>query len=461
MPHTATTIYSETRNGVKYGVQLRADICPVLGIDTTSVPWACSNAHGRINKWAMFKPVILDNLSIFPSDTMTVTNPFNGVAMTVKATMGTPMNKSVTIDNESIPLFVFYGIGMPMLRTGDDFALRKRWIDRLASHPEINWPYFPPVLGVNRSRMSHFDGYDHLATPPIQYYVSDCYTQHFGRVTAIWTDESFSDKVINMQELARFLNMDMTVKCDIVKKSTGDLYETLTLGSLDQSIDTTSLYGPYSVSQDTTLQAYFYAIGKNGSDNWCILFPSLPGFPNPMEMTAHKKTGDVQESMLTDMDLISPGCGFAYTHSSAFFESFSNVGEGFYSRLLTNGSYCIRAKVTNTGTTAATITKSDISLIWGESGSTLFWLLYHNGSSVNTVSVPAKSTVTLDLEIINIFEGMTPTDGTDYGDVDYLIIKYRGQMIPATIFAAVRKVANSDSHLGWFLSQNIGYYQSR
>lgn len=455
MPHGNGKIWSEVdSNGKKIGIS-SDDVVAVIRERRHDWGTLCSSA--KINKWAIFKPVPIDNPGQDLRETKSVVNPFTGTAMNVIAAIGTPGVKTVAIGSDQIPLYVFYGIGMPMFITGDNFTLRKKWVDLLASHPEINWPYYRINPLTEFSRITDFDGYDHFLNTPFQYWVSDCYTQHAGMVSASWFSDSSNDNVIDMMKLADFLNMDMTVKVDIVNKATGSLIETIVLGDLDQTTDTSAMYGPYNFSQDTQLHAYFYAMGQQGNNVWCILFPSLPEYPNPMEMTAHKATGDPQEIILANIDILSSGTGFAFLHSSSFFESFSNVGENLYSRLLTNGTYCIRAKLINPSNSGVTINKTDLGLYWEESGQPLSFRLYDNNSEVSSVTIPANEKVMIDLEIIDIFTGMTAVDGTDYGDIEYMKILYKGQEA-AVLNTTVTKVPETDIHLGWFYSGYVGYY---
>ena len=50
MPNNGTRIYTEVRDGVKYGVDVRSDVYKVLGIaprkNGFDIGYACSNLHG-------------------------------------------------------------------------------------------------------------------------------------------------------------------------------------------------------------------------------------------------------------------------------------------------------------------------------------------------------------------------------------------------------------------------------
>lgn len=44
-------------------VGIDADIAPVLGVGSYDLGYLCSNAHGKINPWARYKPVRYESLA--------------------------------------------------------------------------------------------------------------------------------------------------------------------------------------------------------------------------------------------------------------------------------------------------------------------------------------------------------------------------------------------------------------
>ncbi len=452
---------------IKAPVDLRRDIYSVLGLSPYqggySLVYAAGNTHGKINKWAKFKPVPLARIFAHLTDKVTILNPFTSTAMTADACIGTPKSVIETVGGYQVNMFVFFGLGVPMF-VGQDAnpSYRKQYIQLMAQDPgKYNWPYIPPSGDSSEPlRQTDFNGYDHAVQAPINYYATDTYSQTPGLVSVQTMPEAESQ--ISMETLQSFLGaMTMTVKADIWVKGENSFYETVEIGELGSGVDTTATIGPYTVSSDRDMEAYIFAQGSYGGNVWTMLFPSLPGSPNPVPFTAHKSSGEPQEVIIMSMDIWSAGNGFAWTHSSAFFESFYNVGEGSYSLLCTSSYYCIRATLTNTTDKAVTIDTGAITLKWWESGQEMTTRFYVGGNQVTKFTVPANGSVKLDIEIPYLFDGMDAVDGEDYGNIDNMEVLYKG--LSATSFPCqVRKVASADQHNGWFYSQNENrYYQTR
>jgi len=126
MPNNGRKIYTETRNGVKYGVDLEADVYKVLGVSPSQTLGAfcdrvCCNEHGKINKFAKHKPYAF--------------GPFEELT-----------------DN----LRKAYNHGMsPTL-------LKINYIEELCSTPPWG-QWSPPSPGEHWCRVTDFEDYDHLA----------------------------------------------------------------------------------------------------------------------------------------------------------------------------------------------------------------------------------------------------------------------------------------------------------
>ncbi len=141
MPNDGLRIYSETRNGVKYGVDLAADVCKVLGITTANVGYACSNRHGRTNKWNKHKPVRSSRLQ--------------------------PIEGWTNISGEGI-----WGMLFPSLPGGTLYlremcvAIAKGESDG-TGHGYHNYTYLPPRPGIDCCRILDFDGYAQNAPQPV------------------------------------------------------------------------------------------------------------------------------------------------------------------------------------------------------------------------------------------------------------------------------------------------------
>lgn len=134
MPNNGTQIYSQTIDGVKYGVDVETDVYKVLGLARQSggydVGYACSNEHGKTDPWAKFKPVR------------------GGGPATTDTTWKADGKCGFSIPEYSAPGGRTSGL-----------------IEALISG-EANWVYLAPRTGTDWCRIADFDGYNHRAGNP-------------------------------------------------------------------------------------------------------------------------------------------------------------------------------------------------------------------------------------------------------------------------------------------------------
>lgn len=111
-------------------VGIDADIAPVLGVGSYDLGYLCSNAHGKINPWARYKPVRYESLA--PGENEKWWQAWDGNCGI--------MPKRISSYRDSV-----------------------NW----ANGSMNGWEYTPPTGGKFPFRALDFDGYNHKARAPI------------------------------------------------------------------------------------------------------------------------------------------------------------------------------------------------------------------------------------------------------------------------------------------------------
>lgn len=125
-------------------VSLLGDICPVLGISTSSIKYAVTNVHGKIKKWAKYKPVrILNAILVNHTTTPTWWKGSDGQC----------------------------GLTIPKLAkyTPGGIGPEANALKDLYDNGSADWTYNPPDgTRLYPARSGDFEGYNHNAnTPPV------------------------------------------------------------------------------------------------------------------------------------------------------------------------------------------------------------------------------------------------------------------------------------------------------
>jgi hypothetical protein len=453
-------------------VDLRRDVYPVRGSSSGgrySLADVCSNIDSKTNKWSKIKPVEIEG-NIFvhlDTDKVSMSHPFTGTYISVPAWLGRMYTETVypggsTIDE--VLLAHIAGLGVPML-SGTNIATDsqkeatakriKRVVDNIETWG-VNWEYKPPVPPTYPCRLTDFNGYDHYAQCPIYYTVPDkiyngehawfsCSLIPEGQtsIDATWFSSFFPNYMI----------------CAVWFK--GDNYlgfveiEELSSGRGETALSPNAFY-TLSGANAGEYRVYFFATDGDRS----IIFPSLPDSPNPQTFTAVKGNNPKDDPFAGElmMDIYATGTGFAHSHTDSYFESFYNVGEGDYVSLCTTGYYCVKAKLVNGSSRALNFDPSQLSVYWAESSGSPSVIVYQSNGTLATsvISVPANGSVTIMIEFIDIYLGMSPVQGYHYGTIDPMSIRYKG----AEVQQFYCDVVYDSSHNGYFTA-NGKYYKTK
>ncbi len=138
MPNDGFRIYTEVRDGIKYGVDVKADVYRVLGLGSQAGygygDRVCCNEHEKINPWAKYKPVRGGGVDT-EDDTW----------------------QSVSAGNRKCGFEIPEYVNPGSLNTG--------LIEALVSGA-AQWTYLPPRPSADWCRITDFDGYNHRAGDP-------------------------------------------------------------------------------------------------------------------------------------------------------------------------------------------------------------------------------------------------------------------------------------------------------
>lgn len=461
---------------IKRPVDFRRDIYPVPGMSPAggnyALGYACTDPQRKINKWSKIKPVEIEGAVFVHLDTDTVSmpHPFTGTHMSVPAWLGRMYTESVVPSGASstdeILLAHVAGIGVPLISgtntaTDSQREATARRVKRVADNLDawdVNWKYVPPVPPRFPARATDWDGYDHNARCPIYYAVS----------SRIYNGEHawFQCSLIPEGQTA----IDVTWFCKFftgyqicVAWFRGESFigwleiEPLESGRGETALSPDAFY-TLTGANAGEYKAYFFATDGDRS----IIFPSLPDSPNPQVFTAVQGNNPRTDPFAgaLRMDVYASGTGFAHSHSSTYFESFWNVGEGDYVSMCTTGYYCLKARVFNNSSTAVKFQPSKLTAYWEESGSSPSITVYTSSGTVAPadVEVPTGGSVDILIEFIDVFLGMSPTQGTQYGFIDPMSVRYAG----SEILSFTCDVTYDTAHNGYFRSgYSDTYYKTK
>ena len=136
MPNDGYRIYTEVRDGVKYGIDVQNDVYKVLGLARQSggydAVYACCNEHGKIAPFAKFKPI---------------------------------RGGGIDTEDDTWQGGVAHKCGFDIPEYANVGSLNNQLIQALVSG-EAQWKYLAPRPNVDWSRITDFDGYNHRARDP-------------------------------------------------------------------------------------------------------------------------------------------------------------------------------------------------------------------------------------------------------------------------------------------------------
>lgn len=199
MPNNGIKIYTETRNGVQYGIDPEADIYKVLKVSPSQTLGAycdrvCCNEHGKINRLAKFKPYAFG-----------------------------------TYEELTDNLRKAYNYGMTPTLLGISYNAEQCYTPAWGQ-------WSAPVPGTHWCRITDFEDYNHLAAKFIKS-VELRTTAGPGYTVPIYRNPRYPEGTASLYGRVVFDNTGEITLSDITVNgvSLGDLY--LTIGITDHSLD--------------------------------------------------------------------------------------------------------------------------------------------------------------------------------------------------------------------------------
>lgn len=376
-------------------INLQTDIYAVLGVGKSGsyydVGYICSNAHGKINKFARYKPVRIGS--------------FSGVTDTQRAAV-----------NHGLELT---GTPVSVSSIGTDTATLTAIQDAINN---CAWDYLAPEPGTNWCRMTDFENYYHYAVPPIQcVYPDEGWEVNgtTGKTLDVYCDLDPGDSQYNLQsydlKMGSILQLQYTYlvvalcRYDDTPLQIARSVDTL----LDANGNTQSPYVSLSISGLSQMQqAYRYRVyaclcyhPTVNSSFVLYPLPSGSGYnPKVMYLNVINDASEGGGGVEDENNDISFCPGFNEKEYKAAKDcAYTGTYDGKYVLRNNTGDLLVKCTLTNSTTTAATFERKHFSIKENyTSDQTLQYAtnLYTSqptgvDGDVSSITVPAEGTVVI------------------------------------------------------------------
>lgn len=462
MSHTSITISAPVS---------MTDISAVLGVSVLQLKYLCRNSnHGQIKKWSRFKPVIIDKMDVrIATDNITVNNPVTGSAITVPGYYGNMTKTTMTAGSYTLNCYNICGLVIPTYSGTFDISsptVLVTIMDALANNGE-GWTYTGPESSY--CRQLDFEGYDHSVTMPLTYWVKEkVYNGQQAQVAC------YRETTTTSVDITSILNTFFTgCYCYAAIVSSGVVEEVIQIGSFENDIDQFAI-GTKTYSSNATHKVYFFAY--HPTSKYAVFLPNDTEAPNPMTFASSSASDptDYTTNPFAGLTyyLYDSSMGFAYNITSTFWESFTNVGEGENTYLVTSGQYTLKMAVKNNTSKTITVDLTKLTFrwyAWAKSGKTYAQLNYSafNASQAQvtgSVTIAAGAEYTFYFCMSNVFYdgansySYTATEGTQYGEMDQAGLYYNGTLVQDF---NITVLYYKSTNVGKFWNSTRGYFASR
>lgn len=421
-------------------------------------------ANAKINKWAKYKPVYINQPFInLKTDKVNVTHPITGLIVQVPAYYGavsqSTRNIPTSLGNIPVNFIQIGGFEIPELvnrPTNNAPAV----IDGYNTNG-CNWEGV--VLSTDApKRLGDFRGYNKNSINPF-YFEPAQGTFYKGEFPAFnYSARAEASNQWGLDDMSEYLSDKyryavIITKDNYTKVITGELVSDSTMSSGTLTSDQAGFDGTY--------KAYFVAIDT--TNNRILLMPSSEDSPNPATFKAD--IDNLNPSNNPFNKIFIENIGFAYSYDSSYWESFNNVQEGDYVTLNTIDKFSIKQRWTIQDNAAPSIDFGLIGFSWLPCGKNnnhniAGYRVFINGvqhTSGDTYTFQAGKTYDIIFELQDIFLSEDGSRNNPYQGEQFSIDPWDFKYSGSTQLVEYMDVTYDPTHNGQFYNAVDGYYTSR
>lgn len=315
----------------------------------------------KINKWAKYKPVDVDNDFFELNDTIGIVNPITASYQTVPWYCG---KVNAVSSGSNLILYTMYGMYVPVVSSTSDLTIVNA-IKELETNYGMDWWQTVGISSGSPKRLGDFRKYFTEAVPGIDYYVTPTVylgsdEQAFAGVTPSGENMEYQ---LSMSDIGDILGNSFEYGVLITTRSYG------VVKYIDFGIGIDDVAGGQFSFSLSSGNYYAFLVAKSTSLEKTLILPSTPAMPNKftIDVTTDINPAYNPFNKLSYSLYSETGCGFGYSFATTFFEPLVYAIEQDWVSLCTTGQFCFYIDFYAIETT--TLNFADIHFEWLWTGS--------------------------------------------------------------------------------------------